>query len=326
MTIPVQYLLYYPRRRRRQLIANAPPSTSVPPAQNIFISTWLPAGLPWFQYRQILSPQSAPLSLACSFSPTPHFSDADTTHPTQRPSPPEMRSNPDLESALPKSSPYGTLRVQSYPLRCAGIHPGPPPHPPRSPHGPLYQIASTTPCLVHSLLLATPADGCTLQGDIPGLQLLPRRRTPLYFSTLNNAFFAGLSSTSPRGGRLERRRGRPSLTRLPSVAFHLRVLVEMKPRIWCPLLILPTSSMRSKRLSVKSSSTLQHTPLLITRDAQASAAMRAPALVAMETKSTIPLKFVSPLAARWMDCIWRVKNMGDDFDLRYALHHFSEVR
>src|SRR5258706_2879894 len=98
----------------------------------------------------------------------------------------------------------------------------------------LYQIASTTPCLVHSLLLATPADGCTLQGDIPGLQLLPRRRTPLYFSTLNKAFFAGLSSTSPRGGRLERRRGRPSLTRLPSVAFHLRVLVEMKPRIWCP--------------------------------------------------------------------------------------------
>src|SRR5258706_14099517 len=60
----------------------------------------------------------------------------------------------------------------------------------------LYQIASTTPCLVHSLLLATPADGCTLQGDIPGLQLLPRRRTPLYFSTLNKGFFAGLSGTS----------------------------------------------------------------------------------------------------------------------------------
>src|SRR5258706_4063881 len=34
---------------------------------------------------------------------------------------------------------------------------------------PLYQFASTTPCLVHSLLPATPADGRTLQGDIPGL-------------------------------------------------------------------------------------------------------------------------------------------------------------
>jgi len=36
----------------------------------------------------------------------------------------------------------------------------------------------------------------------------------------------------------------------------------MKTRILRPLLILPTSSMRSKSLSVKSSSTLKHTPLL----------------------------------------------------------------
>src|SRR5258706_81392 len=43
-------------------------------------------------------------------------------------------------------------------------------------------------------------------------------------------------------------------------------------------------------------------------------------------ESTILLNFVSPLAARRMDCIWRVKNMGHDFDLRYALHHFGEVR
>src|SRR5258706_2065353 len=109
-------------------------------------------------------------------------------------------------------------------------------------------------------------------------------------------------------GRLEHRRGLPSLTRHPSPAFYLRVLVEIQTRILRPLLILPTSSMRSKRTSVKSSSTLKYTPLLITGDPQASAAMRAPALVAMETKSTILLTLVSPPAMRGKDCISRVKN------------------
>ena len=109
-------------------------------------------------------------------------------------------------------------------------------------------------------------------------------------------------------GRLEYRRGRPPLTRPPSPASYLRVLVEIKTRIFRPLLIIPTSSIWSKRLSVKSSSTVKYTPLLITKDPQASAVMRDPALVAMEMKGTILLNLVSPLAARWMDCIWRVKN------------------
>src|SRR5258706_81390 len=95
LTIPVQYLLYYPRRRRRQLIANAPPS---PP-----LSTWLPACLPWSQYRQILSPQSAPLSLACSFSPTPHFSTSRGCryHPSNpAPVPPQKRAQIPTSNSL----------------------------------------------------------------------------------------------------------------------------------------------------------------------------------------------------------------------------------
>src|SRR5258706_3610717 len=67
---------------------------------------------------------------------------------------------------------------------------------------------------------------------------------------------------------------------LPSVAFHL----QDENEDLCPLLILPTSSMQSKSLLVKSSSTLRCTLLLITREPQASVAMRAPALVAMEMK------------------------------------------
>jgi len=109
-------------------------------------------------------------------------------------------------------------------------------------------IASTTPCPVHSLLPATSADGCTLQGDAPGLKLLPRRS----FSALSKrpslpVKYAEVWSAD----RLKRRRGHPSLTRHPSAAFHLRVLVKMKTRILPPLLNLPASSVQSKRLCVE---------------------------------------------------------------------------
>ncbi len=98
----------------------------------------------------------------------------------------------------------------------------------------------------------------------------------------------------------------------------------MNTRVLRPLLILPTSSMRSKRRSVKSCSTLKHAHLLITSGPHASAAMRAPALVAMEAKRTIPLTLVIPPATGGEDFITRVKN-GKEFDLRYALHHFGEL-
>ena len=52
-----------------------------------------------------------------------------------------------------------------------------------------YQIASTTPCPVHSLLPDTSADGRILQRDASGSKLVPRRSTHVYFSTLSKAFF-----------------------------------------------------------------------------------------------------------------------------------------
>ena len=63
---------------------------------------------------------------------------------------------------------------------------------------PVYQIPSTTPRPVHSLSSATSTDACTLRGDAPGLKPLPRRRTPLYISTLKKAFFAGPDGSSAR--------------------------------------------------------------------------------------------------------------------------------
>src|SRR5258706_7967125 len=63
--------------------------------------------------RQSLFPQSAPLSLACSFSPTPHFSDADTTHPTQRPSPPQIPTSNPLFQNPAHTAPLGSNRTLS---------------------------------------------------------------------------------------------------------------------------------------------------------------------------------------------------------------------
>ena len=78
-------------------------------------------------------------------------------------------------------------------------------------------------------LLATFADGWALQGDAPSLRSLPM----LYCNALNQALFAGPPGTVDR---LKHRRGRPSLTRHPSAAFHLQVLVKMKTRILRPFL------------------------------------------------------------------------------------------
>ena len=51
---------------------------------------------------------------------------------------------------------------------------------------------------MHSFSSSTSADGCTLQGDAPDLKRPPRRRTPLYNSTLKKAFLAGPSGSSAR--------------------------------------------------------------------------------------------------------------------------------
>ena len=222
--------------------------------------------------RQSLSLQSAPLSLA---SNTPLIRDLMIPE-----NPPGTRPRkPDLKFALPKSNAYGILGAQSCPLYCAAIHPGPAAHPPRSPHRAqlaALPICLTTPCPTHSLLAATPMNGCTLQVDASGLQRLPRRRTPLYFGTQGVL-------CRPIGHRYAEvwsagcQRGRPLLTRPLSVAFRLRVLLEMKTRMLRALLILAISSIWSKSLSVKSNSTPKCAPLLITSDAHASAAMRAPA-------------------------------------------------
>src|SRR5882757_1987222 len=94
---------------------------------------------------------------------------------------PTRRSSPQKRAQIPTSNSLlqnPALGVQLYPLRCARIHPGPSPHPPCSPQIAVWllcQIASTTPCSVHSPLPATSADGCTLHGDAPRLKLLPRR-------------------------------------------------------------------------------------------------------------------------------------------------------
>ena len=155
-----------------------------PPFRIRFILTWLPAFLSPSQ-----SHHSKPLDLSSIRSTltrlqhtlNPHFSTSRGCRyhpPNPSPMPPEKRAHPDLKLALPKSCPYSTLGAHPYPLRYAGIHPGSSPHPPYSPQTAvwqLYQIVSTTPCSVHSLLPATSANGLTLQGHATGLKLLPQR-------------------------------------------------------------------------------------------------------------------------------------------------------
>src|SRR5258706_977824 len=123
-----------------------PPHAS-PPLRIRFISTWLPARLPPSQSHDIKASRSLLNPLRSHslflFPNTPSIrtlalpEDADTAHPNPAPVP-QKAPNPDLKFAPPKSSPYGTLGVQSCPLRCAGIHPGPSAHPPCSPHKPRF--------------------------------------------------------------------------------------------------------------------------------------------------------------------------------------------
>ena len=110
---------------------------------------------------------------------------------------------------------------------------------------------------------------CIIQRDAPGLKLLHQRLMPLCSSTLNKTIFAGLSGTSAQGFEWTAWNTDEDVRRVlvpPSVAFYLRVLVKMKTRILRLLLLLPTSSIRAKGLSVQSSSTLKDAPPLITRD------------------------------------------------------------
>ena len=67
-------------------------------------------------------------------------------------------------------------------------------------------------------------------------------------------------------------------------------------------LLLPASSIRSKRPSLKSSSTLKDALPLITSDPQTSAAVRTLAPVA---KSTILVNLPSPPATRGKVCIYK---------------------
>ena len=187
-----------------RLVANAPPSTCVVPTQNPFYFNLAPSVSAVVSTRQGVSPQSASLSLARFFSPTPPNrtvalpEDADTAHST-------LRLSPQRSAQIPTSNPL--FQNPPYPTPWSPVVPSSlrdgssrPFFPPSSFTSQtvvplLHQIASTTPCLVNSLLLANFADGCALQGDAPGLKLLPRHYTPLYFTFPNKAFFAGLSGT-----------------------------------------------------------------------------------------------------------------------------------
>ena len=114
---------------------------------------------------------------------------------------PRKRSNPDFKFAThssqfpPTRYPWSPIvpsplrRVASRPFCPSSLF---------STHAailPLYQVVPTLPRPVRPLSPATSADGRTLRSD---LKLSPRRRTPLYNSTLKKSFLAGPSGSSAR--------------------------------------------------------------------------------------------------------------------------------
>ena len=140
--------------------------------------------------------------------------------------------------------------------------------------------------------------------DAAGSKLVPRRSTPVYFSILNKAFFGAPSGTGAE--RLGVRTAWNTIRHLlVNHGLHFR---KDEDEEFASHHFLPASSMWSKRLSVKSGSTLKCAPPLITRDSQASAAMRVPAVVVMEAMSTILLILVNPPGTREKDGIQRAKN------------------
>src|SRR5258706_1437253 len=137
--------------------------------------------------------------------------------PTRRPSP-RKRQIPTSNSLLQNPAHTAPLESNRALSVAQGIHPGPSAHPLTNRDLAALPNSSTTPFPVHSPLPTTPTDGCALRVDAPGLKLLPRtahtQKGRLCRSIRHK--YAEVWSAD----RLEHRRGRPSLTRPPSPAFH----------------------------------------------------------------------------------------------------------
>ncbi len=191
--------------------------------------------------------------------------------------------------SLPKSRPHGIRGVQSYSLRYPGLYPGPSVHPPCSPHAtvsPLDQIIPTRYPWSPIVLSRRPS------------LLVPRTqvRAGLEYALLGTSTRTSVTHSQP-------------IICIPSSSFR-PLRMKAKTRILCPVVILPTSSIPSKRLSVKSRSTLKYAQPLVKSSCQAKPAMRTPALVAMGAKSTLLLTLMSPPVTIRKGCIRGVKKFG----------------